>query len=226
MFVMEKIFNQLIDSFLVFLPELIAALLIIFLGLVVSFLLKKIAIKLFDSFNLDDWFEEQNLNTIFGSKSISDIVGFIVMWGVFFVFLQESLLILKLSILTNFIDVWLNFAIKIIVGGIILFMAMIFGRYLRNVVDSMDYLFNHLFAVIIEIVIIYIALVMAINIVGLPTFLLEMSFLILITGVVIALSFAIGISFGLALKDDAKIILSEVRGAKKSSKRKKIYVED
>ncbi|MDD3159787.1 MAG: hypothetical protein PHQ98_02365 [Candidatus ainarchaeum sp.] len=219
--VIFDLFGSIIQSFYLFLPELFAALLIIIIGYIICLILKKIVIKIFDSLNIDSWFEEQNLNTIFGSKSISEIVGFIVMWGLFFVFLQEGLSILKLATLTMFVGTWLNFLIRLIVAIIIILVSMIIGRYIRNAIEGMDYLFNHVVALLVELVIIYISIVMGITVIGLPTFLLEMTFLIILSGAVIAFSLTIGLSFGLALKDDAKLIIKDIRETEKNHNKKK-----
>ena len=70
---------------------------------------------------------------------------------------------------------------------------------------------SKIFGLGVEIIVVYIAVVMAIDILMLPTTLLEFAFLIALAGIVLAVSLMAGIGFGLAMKDEAKVIIKELK---------------
>ena len=61
---------------------------------------------------------------------------------------------------------------------------------------------------------------MGIRMIGLPTQLLEGTFLIAFGGITLAISLVIGIGFGLAVKDEAKEVMKKLKKQKNNSKKK------
>jgi len=202
-------------SFSAAVPSILTALFFIVLGYIVGVVAKFIVVKFLGSIGVNEWFEQQNLLAAIGNKNFSEIVGTIIKWYIFFIFLKQAVELVNLVTLNEVLGLWITYAISVIIAVGIIIAGMVIGRYIRNAIETTNYMMKRLMAMVVEIVVVYIAIVMAIRLIGLPTMLLEWAFLIAFAGFVICASLIIGISFGFALKDDAKVIVSELKGSAK-----------
>ena len=197
------------------LPSIFAAILFIVVGYVLGWIVKKIVVKFLRAADVDGWMKDQNLVSAIGGKKISDIAGSIVKWYIFFVFFKQAVELVNLLTLREAVGFWISYALLVIAAIIVIIAGLIIGRYARNAIGATKHSLKNIAGLVIELTIVYIAVVMGIRIVGLPTQLLEAAFLIAFAGFVIAISLAIGISFGFALKDEAKIVVKELKKTKK-----------
>jgi len=203
--ILEAIGLSIINS----LPSLFVAILFIVIGYGIGILAKAIVVKGLQQTKIDQWMEEQNLVGAIGNKEVSGIAGSIVKWYLFFIFLKQAVEIVQLATLNDFLGFWINYML-LILGAIVLVLAgLIIGRYVRNAIESTSHSMKRITGLVLELVIVYVAVVMAIRTIGLPTNVLEIAFLIGVAGFVGSLGIAIGIAFGLALKEEARTIIKE-----------------
>lgn len=210
------VFEQIWASFLLILPNLLVAILFVIIGYIIGVFAKIAIVKIFNKVGLDDWFEEQNLLAAIGNKNFSEIAGTIAKWYLFFVFLKQAIEIVNLMTLNEVLGFWIQYALLIIVAIGVVIGGLIIARFVRNAVETSSHSMKRIFGLSLELLIAYIAFVMGISIVGLPTFLLESAFIIAFFGITFAVSLMVGLGFGLALKDEAKDVIKEL---KKSSKK-------
>ncbi len=208
---MADILNSLMISFSEALPGLVLAIIFIVLGYAIGVVIKIIISKLLSSMGLDEWFEEQNLLAAIGNKSVSEVAGTIAKWYIFFIFLKQSVELVNLITLNEVLGFWIQYAMLVIVALCVIIGGMIIGRFARNAIETSKHSLSKIFGLGVEIIVVYIAVVMAIDILMLPTTLLEFAFLIALAGIVLAVSLMAGIGFGLAMKDEAKVIIKELK---------------
>lgn len=208
--ILEAIGISIINS----LPSLFVSILFIVIGYGIGILAKAIVVKGLQQTKIDQWMEEQNLVGAIGNKEVSGIAGSIVKWYLFFIFLKQAVEIVQLATLNDFLGFWINYML-LILGAIVLVLAgLIIGRYVRNAIESTSHSMKRITGLVLELVIVYVAVVMAIRTIGLPTNVLEIAFLIGVAGFVGSLGIAIGIAFGLALKEEARTIIKELKKKK------------
>lgn len=206
--------SQIGTGFVNSLPSVFSALILIIVGYLVGWLIKQIVIKLLKSAHLDDFFAEQRLGESIWNKSISQLSGSIAKWYIFFVFLKQAVELIQLSTINEVLGFWINFALLVIAALVVIIAGLIVARYVRNAIELSKNRMRKIGGLIVELTIVYIAVVMGIRIIGLPTGMLESAFLIAFAGFIFSLSIVIGLSFGLALKDEAKIIVKELKKSK------------
>lgn len=215
----ENFVNDLVISiwnpFLVILPNLLVGILFVIVGYLIGIFAKAIIVKVFNNIGLDDWFEEQNLLAAVGNKNFSEIAGTIIKWYLFFVFLKQAVEIINLVTLNDVLGFWILYALIIIVAIGVVIGGLIIARFARNAIEATNHSMKKIFGLSLELIIAYIAFVMGISIMGLPTFLLESAFIIAFFGITFAVSLMIGLGFGLALKDEAKNVIKELKKSKK-----------
>jgi hypothetical protein len=208
---MVDIISELTVSFVAILPVLLTAIAFIIAGYFIGVVVKIIISKLLGKMGLDEWFEEQNLLAAIGNKSVSEVAGTIAKWYIFFIFLKQSVELVNLVTLNEVLGFWIQYALLIIVALCVIIGGMIIGRFARNAIETSKHSLSKVFGLGVEIIVVYIAVVMAIDILMLPTTLLEFAFLIALAGIVLSVSLMVGIGFGLAMKDEAKVIIKELK---------------
>ncbi|MFA6064447.1 MAG: hypothetical protein WCW44_05030 [archaeon] len=204
-------FNQLITAFIAALPSVFAAILFIVVGYVIGWIVKQLVVRLLRTAHFDDWMQEQNLTSSIANKKLSVLGGSIVKWYIFFVFLKQATELIQLSTLNEVLGFWINFALLLIAALVVIIAGLIVARYVRNAIESTKHSLRKIAGIVIELTIVYITVVMGIRLIGLPTGMLESAFLIAFAGFIFSVSIVIGLSFGLALKDEAKVIVKEIK---------------
>ena len=208
---MGDIVNSIMTSFAEAFPGLVLAIFFIILGYAIGVIIKIIISKLLGSMGLDEWFEEQNLLAAIGNKNVSEVVGTIAKWYIFFIFLKQAVELVNLVTLNEVLGFWIQYAMLIIVALCVVIGGLIIGRFARNAIATSKHSLARIFGLGVEVIVVYIAVVMAIDILMLPTTLLEFAFLIALAGMVLGISLMAGIGFGLAMKDEAKTIIKELK---------------
>lgn len=208
---MLELLNSIYGAFVATLPSLITSIVFIIIGYLFGILAKYALTKIIQTMGIDDWFEEQNLLAAIGNKSFSEVFGGIAKWYIFFIFLKQAVELVNLITLNEVLGFWLQYTLLVIVAIGVVIAGMIIGRFARNAIEATKHSLKRIIGLLIELMVVYIAVVMGINIIGLPTMLLEYAFLIAFGGVVLASSLLIGIGFGLAMKDEAKNIIKDLK---------------
>ena len=209
--VFEEMISGVVNTFSLILPSLIFAVVLMIVGYIFGWLAKIAFIKIIKYMGFDEWFGKQHLLAAIGNQTLSSLVGSILKWYIFFIFLKQSIELVNLLTLTEVLGFWISLVLLIIAALAILIVGFIFGRFVRNAISATKYPLRKIVGYAVEVMIVYVALVMGIRMIGLPAQLLEWTFLIAFAGVVLCASLMLGIGFGLSLKDEAKEIIKELK---------------
>lgn len=214
----EAITNSLIElwmRFVSFLPSLIGAFLVFFLGLVAAIALGKAAERIISALKVDQILERMKVGEKFkitGLKiSISRFFGELVKWFLILVFLMAATDILELSQVTSFLNSIILYIPNLVVATIILAIAFLLGNFVYNVVRhstrAAGVMSATLLATISKWAIVIFGLLAALVQLGIAVSLVNTIFI----GVIAALALAAGLAFGLGGKDEAAVILKKLR---------------
>jgi hypothetical protein len=203
------------ERFIGFLPSLIGALLVFFLGLIVAVALGKVAEKLIGVLRVDQLVEKMRVGEKFRSAgfklNISRFFGELVKWFLILVFLMAATDILGLKQVTSFLNSIILYVPNIVVATIILSLAFLLGNFVYNVVrgstKAAGIMSAALLATISKWAIVIVGLLAALQQLGIAVSLINTIFI----GVVAALSLAAGLAFGLGGKEEAGAILRKLR---------------
>lgn len=201
-----------INSIINVLPGIIGAVLLAVLGYILSafigLLIKKALIKL----NLDKWYESTGKHAALGQMSLSHLIGGMTKWYLFALFLVPAVSIMQLPVFAQLLTVialWipkLLLAILVVLAGIIA--ADIAGEKLAH---AKKITWIRSLTPPIKFVIILFFLDVALRQVGIDFTLASSTFLILLAGVTLAVSLAIGISFGYALRPEVESAIKQFK---------------
>lgn len=202
-----------VAQFSAFLPRLVGALLVFFIGLLVARFIKHLVIKAMEGLRLSKAVEKTPLelflaNAEFGQK-IEEIIGSVFYWLFLFVILHTSVSLLGLTPLSNVMDQILEY-IPHVFSALIIF---IFGVLIAGVVESVvkgamrsiDLNSGRLFAKIASYVVVVVASLAAIAELGIASEFIK----ILFFGVIFAFALGTGLALGLGGQDLIRKILND-----------------
>ena len=206
--------NSQWSDLIAFLPHLLGALVILLVGLIVAFILKKIGSSLFRKIGIDRVSRKAGVSDVMQdaglAKRPSILAGKIIFWLVLFVFLVPAANTLGLTELVNLFKGVIGFLPKIITALVIIIFGIMFAQFLRRSIiekpstigsDSAKSLGNLIYGIMVTVIVL-----VALEQLDIETKLLHSIIKIVVTGVMLALAFSIG----LGAKEVAHNLLSGI----------------
>lgn len=208
-------FQETWSSFITFLPNLLGALVIFFVGLAVAVGLQKLITQILRAVRLDSGLEKLGLGRFFEKAGIKiDFAGWLgafVKWFLVLVFLLAATDILNLNEISIFLLSILGYVPSVVVAVVILAVAFWLANVLRKIVQASVSASNIKAAAFSGAVtywsILIFGLFAALIQLGVAYSLLQT----LITGLIAMLALAGGLAFGLGGKDAAARFIERLR---------------
>jgi hypothetical protein len=215
--VLSQSFANLWLGFVSFVPALLIAVIIFIIGWVVGASLSKVVEQLFKVVKVDSALKAAGVEDLVKKSGTNlnsgKFVGELVRWFVVIAFLIASFEILGLTQVNDFLKgVVLGYLPSVIASVLILMVAAVLGEVVRKTiigsVQAAGVSGANLLGSIAKWAIWIVALFAALSQLGIAPAVLQTLF----TGVVIALSLALGLSFGLGGQDAASRYIEKLRG--------------
>lgn len=215
--VLQGSFQNLWTGVALFIPNLIIALIIVLIGWAIGVLLKKLVVKLFEIIQLDQALKRAGFDKVVRRAGINlnsgVFVGSIVEIFVIVVFLIAAFQVLGLTQVTIFLQqVVLGYLPQVIIAVLILLVGTVVGDAMGRIVtaaSSTAGLTSSAFLGKVTHWAIWVfAALVALSQMGIAGAFIQTLF----TGFVVAISLALGLSFGLGGQDAAGDVIKKVRG--------------
>src|SRR3989338_9054377 len=195
----------IITTFLVWLPSIIGALIIVLIGLFIAKLIRGLLEKALKSIRLETAVEKFGVNDLMKSSGIgvtvSDIFLWLAYWIVLLVFLSSAANVLDIPSITNFISVVIGYIPAIFAGLIIMLIGVIAANIFGDILEHVSH--GKVYKKIVRWLILLVAFITAIEQLGFNLRFLTDNLTIIIAGLILA----VGLAFGLGGKDHAKAFL-------------------
>ncbi len=203
---------QLWQDFISIFPAIVVALLLLvlgyFIGWVISHVIKWLLIKA----GLDTVIKKAGLTKEVGHTHVPNLLGELVKWFVFVIFLQVAVDVLNLSTLSGLLDDFVRWLPHVLIAVIIFFAGVALAHYVDMKIREHTKMRGMLIASgAIKVVILYIVLVIGLERIGVNASILENAFLILLGALGLGFALAMGIGLGLGLRDHAEDFWNNVR---------------
>lgn len=199
------LWNKLVEV----VPGLVAAIVIIIVGYFVAAAIGWVVKKAIVKTKLDDKLEESGRADAIGNVELSTLIGQILKWYVFVIFLVPAASVLEFGELSSLLTKFALYLPSVIAGVVIVLFGLIFADFVADKIDAMKTKWSKTVGLVARIILIFFFLNIALKQIGIDVAIAENTFLILIGGIALALSLAVGIGFGLGLKDEAKSIIKK-----------------
>lgn len=185
----------MMNGLMAYLPNIIAALLVLIIGLFIAKIVKELVYPLIKKAKLNEWLEKIGVKSKIDAADILATTIYIV---IAIVFVVEALNTLQLEILSKVggaITAYLPYALS---AFLVLAIALILGKYIESIMVS-KFKSNKTIALITRIVITVVGTFMALDQLGIAKTTVNSAFIIVLGGVMVAVALA----FGLGGKDFA-----------------------
>jgi len=205
--ILINMWNGLVDL----IPQLIAAVILVFIGYIIAVILGKVVSKLMKKFKLDEKIKKEKLTDGLGNVEFSTLCGNIIKWYVFIIFLGDAAAIVNLGTLSVFLNGFLYWLPNVIIAIILMVLGLMLTHYIADHLEKSKVKSIKVLGPLVRIAILFFVAIIAFSQLGLYLSIAENTFLILVGGLTLAVSLAFGISFGFGLKDEAKTFIGKVK---------------
>ena len=161
---------------------------------------------------LKNFFLKLKLPKAIGKIKASDALGTLIKWYIFIVFLQAAVDVMDLGTITLLLTQLVLWLPQLILAVLAVLLGLFMAHYLAGILEEhSDMKGMKMASSFFKILIIFIAVVIALEQIGLDVSILENAFLILLGSLGLGFALAIGLSFGLGAKDEAKDFVTKLR---------------
>lgn len=201
------ILSQLLSTIGQFLPVVLSAIVVLVIGFVIGRVVGDIITDVIGEFGLEGYFRDTPLENITARiGGVGGIVGLLVEYYIYFLTLLATADILQIPIFSDLLNTFAGY-VPILIGGlIILFIGILVGEFLEDIVASTDASrLTTLLGLGAKLFVYYIAITIALDTIGFSTAVLTTFFTATVTAFFgalgLGLAIAIGIGVGWGSKD-------------------------
>ncbi|HLD58477.1 MAG TPA: hypothetical protein VI977_02440 [archaeon] len=227
--VLTMVYEQLLIPLVRVVIWLVLAIAIMIIFWLIGKLVKRIVVQILQSFGVDAWVEEHKITSAVGNKKVSDILGSLAKW--YFIVLGLAVVVgspnffgsffgIELQPLPGLSDFLWGLAnyLPVALGGILFFvLALLFARYIANQIRELHHKLKNIAAFTVEAVIVLFAAIIGLQMVlGSAVAqtiiqLLQIFVQPFIMALAIVFGVVVGLSSGLAFKDEIVKFAREVK---------------
>ncbi len=203
---------QLWKDFLAIFPSIVVAILLLILGYFIGWALGHAVRWLLEKAGLDDAVKKSGVTKEVGHTHIPNLVGELIKWFVFIIFLKVAVNILNLSAFSDLLVKFVEWLPHVLIALVIFFVGVALAHYVGLKIREHTKMRGMLIvAGLVRVVILYLVLVLGLAQLGIDVTLLQNAFLILLGALGLGFALAMGIGLGLGLRDHADDLVSHIR---------------
>lgn len=206
-------FSTTIATFMAFLPQLIAAIVVFIIGLFISRWVRKIVVGVLQAINLSQFVKDSQLEKVLKQAQVKlhpeEAIGAAVEWLIIIVFFITAVNIVGLTTVSSFLTSLVAYLPQVFAALLIFIVGILAAGFVENIIKSttasMEHATSRLLAKAGSYVVMIFTTLVAISELGIAQPFIQALFY----GFVATIALALGLSFGLGAKDIANEILSD-----------------
>ena len=208
-------FEWVYSKLMFYLPNFLMSFLILISGYLIGRIVAAlIEILLGKVLNVDRWLEMKGIKK-FLNVGFSKLFANLGKWYVYLSFISYALFYSHLSFLVEASNLLNQMLPKLFAALLILFLGIFIAEIFRGSLKKMKFAYSKQISNFLRFLIIYIAVVIALDYLGINVEILIEIFRIGMLGITLAFSIAFGIAFGFAIRKDVEKFWKEMRKGKK-----------
>lgn len=209
------------EKIVALLPALLGALVILLLGWILAKILKAALVRILVAVRLEKFSARSGLSKFLSrgdiKHSLADILGTVFFWIVFLFFIDLAADVLKFTLLQNLINTIISFIPSLVVAVLIIVIGVLLSSFFKGLVrvtaSSYALARAELLGSIVQYLIIFFTLAVALEQLGVATNILVYSVLIIVG----ALAFGFALAFGLGSQQVAGKIVNKILEPEKTA---------
>ena len=203
---------RLWQDFVSIFPSIVVAFLLLILGYFIGWAIGHAVKWLLDKAGLDNIIRKSGLTREVGHTHVPNLLGELVKWFVFIIFLQVAAEVLNLGSLSSLLNTFVLWLPNVLVAIIILFAGVALAHYIEMKMHEHTSMKGMRVATaIIKVVILLLVVIIGLEQIGVQVEVLENGFLIILGSIGLGIALALGIGLGLGLRRGAEDIVKDIR---------------
>ena len=201
---------QLWQQFVAIFPSLVVAILILIIGYFIGWAVGYALRWILDRVGLDRVVSQAMLTKHAGHTHLTKLLGELVKWFIFIIFLQVAVAVLNLNTLSDLLDTFVRWLPNLLFAIIIFFAGVALAHYVDAKIREHTKMRGMVVASgILKVVILFLVLVIGLSQIGIDVSILENSFLIILGALGLGFALALGIGLGLGMRKPAEEAVSK-----------------
>ena len=194
-----------------FIPQLLAAIIVLVFGYFLGVFLEKGIHKLMSWLKIDKEFSIEDYHGFTANMSLEKTVSAIAKWYVFIIFVQAALPLLNLGALNDFANQFVLWLPNLVAGIVIVLFGLYASDFLGKELSKVRNKIRSKLAELGRYLLAFIFILVGLEQIGIKVAVVQQTWLIMFAGLALAFGLAIGLGFGLGMKDYAKELIEELQ---------------
>jgi hypothetical protein len=193
------ILGNLLVGMVDFLPNLVSAIILLVIGLVVGKIVGRVVKEVLTRIKIDYYVHETKKPAV----SITNLFGVITRWWIYLAFISAALSreVLGITSLAIWMSEITSFIPKVVGASLIMVAGYVLGEYIKEHFKNTDRAYAAFVGKITFFFIIYVAIALALPILGISSTLVSNILLIIVASIGLGLAIALGLGFKDAVAD-------------------------
>lgn len=201
------VLSTLTTQTLTFIPNVIAATILLVIGLVLGKVISRIVYEVLDRVRLDFYITETHKPAV----SVEGLFATITRWWVYVAFITAAVGVLQISELTQVLRSVLAFIPNIIGAAIIMVVGYVLAEYIRGHIGAQGKLYAILTGKILFFFVLYVSIALALPVLGVSATLVNNILLVIVASVGLGIAIALGLGLKDAVSDISRRWVKKVR---------------
>ncbi len=203
-------FYELWMKFVGVFPSIVVALLLLAVGYFVAYLIGHAVKWLLDKAGLDKQLRASGFSKEVGHTQLPNLIGELVKWFVFVIFLNVAVEVLNLTQLSLLLDSFVRWLPNVLIAVIVFFVGIALAHYIdMKIREHTKMQGMKVVSAILKVIILFLVLVIGLKQIGVRVEILENAFLILLAAIGLGFALATGIGLGLGLRNEAEDVIQK-----------------
>lgn len=193
-------------------PSIVLAIILLILGYIVGWVVGH-GVKVFlYKLGVDKYVKQSTLTKMAGHTDLPTLIGEILKWLVFFIFLQEAASVLDLGTISTVLGAFVAWLPNLVIAILVFFAGIALAHFVDYKIKSLTRMKGMLIlGGVLKAIIIILAVLVGLEQIGVNVGLLQNTFLIIIGALGLGIALALGIGLGLGLRNNAEDFLKRMK---------------
>lgn len=200
------------EGFVDLIPGIVGAIIVLLVGYIIAGLISTIVDRVLHKVKFDKWvIEKTHMKKLAGDLKLTKFIALITKWYIFILFLPPAAGLVKLDMLASLLNTVALWVPQIILAIVVALIGFIVAEYVGQLIIETKTRGARFIADIAKFVILVIFALVVLEQIGIKIDLVQNAVLVVLAGVVLAFSIGFGLAFGLGGRDEAKVMIGEMR---------------
>lgn len=190
-----------------FVPNILAAAILLVIGLVLGKVISRVVYELLDRIRLDFYITETKKPLV----SVEGLFAAITRWWIYLAFITAAVGVLQIAELTQILRTVVGFIPNIIGASIVMVVGYVLAEYIRGHIGASGKLYAILTGKVLFFLVLYVSIALALPILGVSATLVNSVLLVIIGSVGLGVAIALGLGLKEAVSEISKKWVKRVR---------------